>query len=986
MYGPSTLRSQHTAGQRLTTYGSKSKLKKESSAQHPVLSHWERLDRARIRKRHEQRDGGDGKSHGHANVLATLPMRREDEDNSSNGSNLGSGSGTTSRREPLASVAAHEAILEESSTDRFGPPSTTTFMNKKPDTKSIPSTSASSSHGYGKAANNQEIFQQAMGGHDHDHDHDMIERFDEECDDLDGDEVEDVDEVLFRAPSLQVLQKLRDMRPSPSSSSLSSPTLSSSLPPQSTAVSSSRGVKPTMPIERSSFTAAPFTGDSRGKASLGTKTTTSGSGSTTATNTKEGAATALERRQHAQMMATGSSSSSPSSSSSSSSTSAPLSSSPSSSPLFPALGKKTLRHDANNPFLNRGPLISLPSRDGKSHAAHPRRQKAVAGAVPSSGDSPEVALGKRMSTIEITPKRLLAKQRKIVTATTAALKMDDDENENDDEAQTIATTPRLVKSSNPSASASAATKYFAPASPLASFVSANRHRDLMALRDPPSLAPPAPAPPSFPLTAKAQAAAASKGRSTRGSIPTVSRPTLQDLVAICDQWLCTGSSPSSSSSSSSSSSKTMARRSEAEREPPQSLAISNLPTFEQFVLENPALRSTLCKVGEASYSEVYTAVMPDISSPPPPRSKANANGRKRTKSVDGHDMEDMTKKEDEDEEGRQRDLVVLKVVPFLNQTQRKGPRGTTMTVLSDIYREVVMSTRVVRDWDGFMSSMGAIVVRGKYPKCFLDSWDKYKSENGTESVRPGRYSSNQLYCILFMPFGGTDLEHYTLLDWRKAWTILTQLALFLATREEEPFQFEHRDLHWGNILVTQTSEPSVQLETRLLSSRGKYAAPGPVMILPTFGIRVQVIDYTLARVNTGHGKQALFMDLEDDQELFEGEGDLQFDIYRSMQQVTNKDWAGSYPRTNVLWMHYLCKKLVEDKGLVKPKRRLKLMPRHQDRDHPVNNPFVHKDEHWFYDRVLRITHLLEKESSGKDQDPFSPRIQNVRQLLHTLLD
>lgn len=43
----------------------------------------------------------------------------------------------------------------------------------------------------------------------------------------------------------------------------------------------------------------------------------------------------------------------------------------------------------------------------------------------------------------------------------------------------------------------------------------------------------------------------------------------------------------------------------------------------------------------------------------------------------------------------------------------------------------------------------------------------------------------------------------------------------------------------------------------------------------------------------------IYMDLEKDQDLFRGQGDYQFDIYRMMRKQINKDWAASCPRTNL---------------------------------------------------------------------------------------
>lgn len=41
------------------------------------------------------------------------------------------------------------------------------------------------------------------------------------------------------------------------------------------------------------------------------------------------------------------------------------------------------------------------------------------------------------------------------------------------------------------------------------------------------------------------------------------------------------------------------------------------------------------------------------------------------------------------------------------------------------------------------------------------------------------------------------------------------------------------------------------------------------------------------------------MDMEKDTDLFRGQGDYQFDVYRKMRKLINKDWSASDPRTNV---------------------------------------------------------------------------------------
>ncbi|KAG0271254.1 Serine/threonine-protein kinase haspin [Linnemannia exigua] len=88
--------------------------------------------------------------------------------------------------------------------------------------------------------------------------------------------------------------------------------------------------------------------------------------------------------------------------------------------------------------------------------------------------------------------------------------------------------------------------------------------------------------------------------------------------------------------------------------------------------------------------------------------------------------------------------------------------------------------------------------------------------------------------------------------------------------------------------------------------------------IPTFGIVVQMIDFTLARVQGDKGN-LIYMDMEKDEDLFKGQGDYQFDIYRKMRRQIGKDWTASCPRTNLFWLHYIADKLLSEKQLEQPK-------------------------------------------------------------------
>ena len=73
----------------------------------------------------------------------------------------------------------------------------------------------------------------------------------------------------------------------------------------------------------------------------------------------------------------------------------------------------------------------------------------------------------------------------------------------------------------------------------------------------------------------------------------------------------------------------------------------------------------------------------------------------------------------------------------------------------------------------------------------------------------------------------------------EARSVFMQTAYSLAVAEEA-LQFEHRDLHWGNILVKSTK-----------AAHQNYVLMGQDMEVESHGIRACIIDFTLSRLRKG---------------------------------------------------------------------------------------------------------------------------------------
>lgn len=76
---------------------------------------------------------------------------------------------------------------------------------------------------------------------------------------------------------------------------------------------------------------------------------------------------------------------------------------------------------------------------------------------------------------------------------------------------------------------------------------------------------------------------------------------------------------------------------------------------------------------------------------------------------------------------------------------------------------------------------------------------------------------------------------------------------------EQAFEFEHRDLHQGNILIKKVGKgTSIQACIKDCPLRVQHS-----------GIEVVLIDFTFSRLSPGDG-QVIFYDLSSDLDLFDG--------------------------------------------------------------------------------------------------------------------
>ncbi|GMK53746.1 hypothetical protein CspeluHIS016_0103320 [Cutaneotrichosporon spelunceum] len=269
---------------------------------------------------------------------------------------------------------------------------------------------------------------------------------------------------------------------------------------------------------------------------------------------------------------------------------------------------------------------------------------------------------------------------------------------------------------------------------------------------------------------------------------------------------------------------------------------------------------TVTKVGEASYSEVFSVGEGDCA-------------------------------------------VVVKVVPLLGKASysTRGKAAASLpdcSAIPDVVREIEITRRMSQTpGGGFVEFLGAFVVEGAYPALLLDEWDTYRDEQGTESVRPDSFSSLQKYALIVLGNGGEDLESYRFENtrgWVQAAAVFWQVADGLA-RAETWTEFEHRDLHEGQILINDVEADPPAPIADYLDTRST-------------GVRATIIDFGLSRLDMPD-QGAVYSTLPE--EVYEGVGD-QWDVYREQRDVVEAagTWESFHPSTNVLWLHYLVGHLI----------------------------------------------------------------------------
>ncbi|OQO06031.1 hypothetical protein B0A48_08619 [Cryoendolithus antarcticus] len=263
------------------------------------------------------------------------------------------------------------------------------------------------------------------------------------------------------------------------------------------------------------------------------------------------------------------------------------------------------------------------------------------------------------------------------------------------------------------------------------------------------------------------------------------------------------------------------------------------------------------------------------------------------------------------------------------ERDRALKKAVVMSKPEDVASEVKLLQRMT-SIPGYTNFRDVRVLSGRPGEPFISAWKSYNADQKTakkdmsifpDPAKKASYADDQLWAVIEMQDAGTDLERLVergeCSDVWTIWDVFWQSVIALA-KGEEAAEFEHRDLHLGNICV-RNSGASTEIDiTKTLGFTGTEAT---------------LIDYTISRAlmaSSGHANsEVAFIDLADDPHIFNGDStsEYQYDIYRYMRNAVYflspiapflrpdtsepTPWRDFHPVTNLVWLHYILYTLLE---------------------------------------------------------------------------
>ncbi|OCK82490.1 hypothetical protein K432DRAFT_293127 [Lepidopterella palustris CBS 459.81] len=330
------------------------------------------------------------------------------------------------------------------------------------------------------------------------------------------------------------------------------------------------------------------------------------------------------------------------------------------------------------------------------------------------------------------------------------------------------------------------------------------------------------------------------------------------------------------------------------------------------------------------------------------------------------------------------------------QSRASAKKTSWMSAIPSVESEVKLLQRMT-PVPGFTNFRDVRVLQGRPAPAFVAAWKAFNKgrKKGEKSIFPdpsrkASYAETQLWAVVEMQDAGTDLENVVVRDVWSVWDVFWGVALAVG-KGEEGMRFEHRDLHLGNICIrppsptTSVTSPTIRITNRNLNFTG---------------LETTIIDYTLSRAGMSDPSpsspqpdtEIAYLDLDRDLSLFTADAthEYQYEVYRYMRNCVLYstplaacnhavpapcDWKGFHPLTNLIWLHFLLHKLLQNMDW--PSAGLDLSRLAPSEDAKLARRKARRLER----ALVRLRGMLEPEALGRENEG----LESVRELVAVAL-
>ncbi|KAH7968644.1 hypothetical protein HPB52_010500 [Rhipicephalus sanguineus] len=180
-----------------------------------------------------------------------------------------------------------------------------------------------------------------------------------------------------------------------------------------------------------------------------------------------------------------------------------------------------------------------------------------------------------------------------------------------------------------------------------------------------------------------------------------------------------------------------------------------------------------------------------------------------------------------------------------------------------------------------------VFVKDTLPENFAKAYEEFHRSNSCRyHPPPDSRPKVQRYMLVESDYSGHSILRSKIMP-SQAISIIGQVACSLAVAERE-LQFEHRNLHEGNIMVLPSSFKNQH-----------FLINGRTCCVRGSGLKITLFDDNFSRITYDN---EVIMRMKGYDRVYKEKTP----IYITMEKIINDQWEAFHPETNAQWLAYLC--------------------------------------------------------------------------------